>query len=52
MECAKEYLKEQYEDYLEECDADWGIEDGEAQDNINPMSYEEFVAQYKHEGAN
>lgn len=52
IECVKEYLKEQYEDYLEECDADWGIEDGETQVNIKPMSYDEFVAQYVYEGAN
>ena len=45
-------FKELYEDYLEECYADWGIEDGELQVNVKPMSYEEFVAQYKYEGAN
>jgi hypothetical protein len=45
-------FKELYGDYLEECNADWGIEDGELQVNIKPMSYEEFVAQYKYEGAN
>jgi hypothetical protein len=39
-------FKELYEDYLKECDADCGIENGE------PMSYEEFVAQYKYEGVN
>lgn len=39
-------FKELYEDYLKECDADYGIE------NSEPMSYEEFVAQYKYEGVN
>ena len=39
-------LKQLYEDYLEECDADWGIEDGEPQEDVQPLSYKQFVAQY------
>ena len=31
-----------YEDYLEECDADWGIEDGKAQPDVEPLSYNDF----------
>ena len=44
-------LKQIYEDYLEECDADWGIEDGEPQEDVQPLSFKEFVAQYIQEGA-
>lgn len=42
--------KIEYEDYLEECDADWGIEDGEPQKDITPLSYEEFVKQHIKKG--
>ena len=45
-------FKQLYEDYLEECDADWGIEDGEPQVDVQPLSFKEFVAQYIQEGAN
>ena len=38
--------REQYEDYLEECEADWDIEDGKAQPDVEPLSYNDFVAQY------
>ena len=38
--------QEQYEDYVEECGADWGIEYGKAQPDVEPLSYKDFVAQY------
>tara|TARA_E500000178_G_scaffold349902_1_gene407760 strand:- start:1541 stop:1918 length:378 start_codon:yes stop_codon:yes gene_type:complete len=43
---------EEYEDYLEECDADWGIEDGETQIDVTPLSFVDFLEKHIQKGAN
>tara|TARA_R100000234_G_scaffold112159_1_gene85587 strand:+ start:682 stop:855 length:174 start_codon:yes stop_codon:yes gene_type:complete len=40
------YQRTLYEDYLEECEADWGIEDGKAQPDVEPLTFKDFVAQH------